>query len=260
VTYVDCGVCHELHNPSGANTTLSYNPLTDQTTYNKSFLRSNVSKYIPGAVDGAFLHNDQPLREVPNDSGYPETPVDTPERAVENGTDTTARGYCQICHTYTKYHTNNCGECHEHNDTFKGKGGTTTCMVCHALETDLGTSTRREVMTEFDHPRPGTQTPGDPDESSHIYAGSSAILEPDCLVCHAFDETHQLQKVALYDLDDPEGATTRTLCADPGPGRAAEPALPQLSRGWHTDIPAGQRDRSDREFALHRQQFGPDNE
>jgi hypothetical protein len=211
VTFVACGTCHELHNPGNGNTTLSYNPLTDQTTYNKSFLRSNVGKYIPGAVDGAFLHNDQPLRAAGNDSGYPETPFDTPERAVEGGTDavdpisaTQARGYCQVCHTLTDYHRSSntagsdqchdgqtgncgpteahCGECHEHNDSFKGKGGTTTCMVCHADVTNLGSNTRREVMTEFDHPRPGTQTPGDPDESSHIYAGSSAILEPDCLV------------------------------------------------------------------------------
>ena len=80
VTYVDCGVCHELHNPGGGNTTQSYNPLTDQTAYNKSFLRSNVSKYIPGAIDGAFLHNDQPKREDP----HPDAPLpaDTPERAV----------------------------------------------------------------------------------------------------------------------------------------------------------------------------------
>jgi hypothetical protein len=199
-----------------------------------------VGKYIPGAVDGAFLHNDQPLRAAGNDSGYPETPFDTPERAVEGGTDavdpisaTQARGYCQVCHTLTDYHRSSntagsdqchdgqtgncgpteahCGECHEHNDSFKGKGGTTTCMVCHADVTNLGSNTRREVMTEFDHPRPGTQTPGDPDESSHIYAGSSAILEPDCLVCHAFDESHQQQKVVLYDLDDPDGATTRTF-------------------------------------------------
>nr|NIP18208.1 hypothetical protein [Xanthomonadales bacterium]NIX12994.1 hypothetical protein [Xanthomonadales bacterium] len=195
LTYVDCGMCHELHNPGGDNTTLSYNPLTDQTTYNKSFLRSNVSKYVPGAVDGAFLHNDQPLREAGNDSGYPETAADTPERAVEDGTDavdpvsaTQARGYCQVCHTYTNYHTNNpsvsgsdqchdgqqagncgpaethCGECHEHNDTFKGKGGATTCMVCHAGETNQGLNTRREVMTEFDSAG-----------SSHITAGSAQI-------------------------------------------------------------------------------------
>jgi hypothetical protein len=217
VTYVDCGVCHELHNPGGENTTLSYNPLTDQTDYNKSFLRANVSKYIPNAKDGAFLHNDQPKREIPNESGYPATPADTPERAVENGTDTTAVGYCQICHTQTDYHTNNpsvtlsdqchdgeagncgpqeahCGDCHEHNDTFRGKGGTTTCMVCHADETSVASLPRRGVMSEFDNALP--------DGSSHIYAGSGSIQEADCLVCHAFSETHQQQLVALYDVDD----------------------------------------------------------
>jgi hypothetical protein len=153
---------------------------------------------------------------------------------VENGTDavdpisaTQARGYCQVCHTYTNYHTNNpsvsssdqchdgqtgncgpteahCGECHEHNDTFKGKGGASNCMTCHAVETSLGTNTRREVMTEFDSAG-----------SSHITAGSSAILEPDCLVCHAFDESHQQQYVVLYDLDDSPGANPRTTYTQP---------------------------------------------
>jgi cytochrome c5 len=55
-------------------------------------------------------------------------------------------------------------------------------------------------MSEFDNAQP--------DGSSHIYAGSSQILEPDCLVCHAFSETHQSQKVALYDVDD--GTDPRT--------------------------------------------------
>jgi hypothetical protein len=226
VTYVDCGVCHELHNPSGGNTTWSYNPLTDLSDYNKSFLRANVSKYIPNARDGAFLHNDQPKRSIPNDSGYPETPADTPERAVEGGTDADSVGYCQICHTQTDYHTNNpsvtssdqchdgytgncgpgsvqqthCGECHEHNDTFRGKGGSQTCMVCHADETDMELATRRAIMSEFDNTQPNG--------SSHIYAGSGSIQEADCLVCHAFSETHQEQFVALYDVDD--GTEPRT--------------------------------------------------
>jgi hypothetical protein len=232
VDYVDCGVCHELHKPGGENTTLSYNPLTGQTTYNKSFLRANVNKYIPGAVNGAFLHTDQPRREYP----HPDAPpvpgeflaADTPERAVEGGNATTARGYCQTCHTMTNYHRNNaaadtpapdpapglmqchdgdqnntcaaqvhCGDCHEHNDTFKGKGGASTCMTCHAGVTTKDAQSRREIMSEFDYPTTAAST--------HIYASNDQIVEADCLVCHDFG-THQQQYVTVWDLNN--GTTT----------------------------------------------------
>jgi hypothetical protein len=49
VDFVDCGVCHEVHNHTAggrANTTLSLNSITSQTQHNKSFLRANVDKYI----------------------------------------------------------------------------------------------------------------------------------------------------------------------------------------------------------------------
>jgi hypothetical protein len=225
IDYVDCGVCHELHNPGGENTTWSTNWVTGQSQYNKSYLRTNVSKYIPGAKSGAYLHTDQPLRE----GDHPNAPQEaiTPDRAVEGGTDVpispatptadNATGYCQVCHTMTLNHTNNpltsgssqihdgygnnsglgtesnCGECHEHNDTFKGKGGTSTCMVCHGTTQSQGSLDRREIMTEFDS--------GVTVSSTHIYAANNLIEEADCLVCHDFD-THQQQYVTVNDLDN----------------------------------------------------------
>ncbi|HEY5643781.1 MAG TPA: hypothetical protein VIS31_13010 [Woeseiaceae bacterium] len=236
VTYVDCGTCHELHNPGGENTTLSYNPLTTGTTYNKSFLRANVNKYIPGAVNGAFLHNDQPKRELGNPSGYPETPADTPERAVEGGTSAASRGYCQICHTYTDHHTNDpditgsnqchdgntgncgpqethCGECHEHNDSFRGKGGSTTCMVCHASSQQETGLSRRPIMPEFDYPATVAST--------HIYADNSLIEENDCKVCHDFD-THKQQSITVKNLDG--GANVSQASSDVSAQTPAEGA------------------------------------
>jgi hypothetical protein len=105
--FVDCGVCHEIHNhtthpqtgaPTLTDTTLSTNSITLQTQHNKSFLRANVDKYIETAVTPAFLHTDQPKRVADNPNGDPEQPAITPERAVEGGNATTARGYCQVCH------------------------------------------------------------------------------------------------------------------------------------------------------------------
>jgi hypothetical protein len=97
LTYVDCGFCHELHNPGGGNTTWASSPIFGGPGYNKSYLRANVDKYVSTASPPAFLQDDT------FDDADAANAL-TPERAVEGGNDTTARGYCQVCHTYTKYH------------------------------------------------------------------------------------------------------------------------------------------------------------
>ena len=220
VDFVDCGVCHEVHNLSATNTTESFNNVTGLTQHNKSFLRANVDKYISTAVPPAYLHTDQPRRVDP----HPDAPQEaiTPDRAVEGGTDAVdpstssqARGYCQVCHTMTNYHTNNpgtsssvqthdgqnndqglgtevnCGHCHEHNNKFIGVGGTTTCIECH----DQIQGARDIITTQFDR------------NSTHIPGGSAAVTEPDCLVCHN-QGGHTGGAVSVWNVDD--GATAYT--------------------------------------------------
>ncbi len=183
VDYVDCGTCHELHSPGGSNTTMGYNPITSETKQNKAFFRANVEKYVPTARPGAgFLHND-----VYNSSDY--LNAVTPERAVEGGDDTTARGTCQVCHSMTNYHRSsntsgadqchngeggNCGEagethcarCHQHNNRFIGVGGSQTCMQCH----DGVQGSRPDIVS------------GEFTRLSHHVSGT--LDETDCEVCH----------------------------------------------------------------------------
>lgn len=218
VDFVDCGMCHELHNPGGPNTTESFNSVTGLTQLNKSFLRANVDKYVSTSVPPAYLHTDQPLREVGNPNGDPEQLAVTPDRAVEGGTDavdpssdTQARGYCQVCHTLTNNHTNNpstsgsdqshdgesntsglgtetnCGTCHQHINSFTGIGGTASCESCHSSEQPP--LPRPIITTQFDR------------LSSHITGGSAVAVQEDCMVCHD-QSTHQTQVVRLLDADD----------------------------------------------------------
>jgi hypothetical protein len=60
---VDCGRCHELHNPSPINTTVSTHPITATVDYNKAFLRAGVDKYIPNAATPASLHGGDTATE-----------------------------------------------------------------------------------------------------------------------------------------------------------------------------------------------------
>ena len=208
--YVDCGFCHELHNPGGSNTTMGYNPITDETKPNKSFFRANVEKYVPAARPGAgFLHNDvyDPANSVN---------AQTPERAMEGGNDTTARGTCQVCHSMTKYHrssntagsdqchdgeqNNSCGgeethcaRCHQHNNRFIGVGGTQTCIECHSSPQ----GSRPSITAEFSR-------------LSHHVAGT--LDETDCEVCHD-QGSHTGGKISLWDTDDHSAPAFQQLTA-----------------------------------------------
>ena len=199
VDFVDCGSCHELHNPSAINTTESLNVLTGEPGVNKSFLRANVEKYIPAAIPGAgSLQNDtysaaDPLNAL------------TPERAIEGGNDSTARGYCQVCHSLTNYHRSsntagsnqchdgeqnnscgpaetNCGRCHQHNNKFIGSGGSQTCLQCHSS----AQGTRPIITDQFSR-------------LSHHVPGT--LSEVDCEVCHD-QGGHQGGKIILWNVDD----------------------------------------------------------
>jgi hypothetical protein len=209
ISVVDCGMCHELHNitPTSTNTTYSTHSVTLAEQHNKSFLRANVDKYVTGAATPAYLHTDQPTRVAP----HPDAPqtADTPDRAIEDGDDGTARGYCQVCHTLTDYHRSSntagadqchdgspgclgteihCGECHQHTGNFEGEGD---CTACH----NSIRGARPVITTQFDD-RP----------SSHVTPLVGGVTQEDCLVCH--DQiTHKEQTVRL---NDPDGGTAHS--------------------------------------------------
>jgi hypothetical protein len=233
VDEVSCGMCHEVH-LDAASDTQSEHPIDLVTRTNKSFLRANVEKHMPQAtLPPAVLHTDQPRRDADNANLEPEATADTPDRAIEGGDASSARGYCQVCHTLTNYHrstadaapiaegdpqchdggindscgengiggaptTNpafqvHCGECHEHNNKFQGVGGLTTCTNCHASE--AGDIPRPIITTQFDR------------LTSHVPGGSTVVTQPDCMVCHE-QSTHNLpsepdaQKIRVYDADN----------------------------------------------------------
>jgi hypothetical protein len=247
---VSCGMCHEMHfDAISIGNTTSTHPITLETRENKSFLRTDVDKYVPNAATPAVLHTDQPRRDAGNANQEPEATADNPDRAIEGGDASSARGYCQVCHTLTNYHrqtadasplaqgdpqchdggfndscgengiggvpTNNplhqvhCGECHEHNNKFAGVGGLTTCVNCHASET--GSIPRPVITTQFDR------------LTSHVPDGSGIVAQEDCMVCHEQSTHNQpddlnpdVQKIRVYDVDD--GVTfwsQPTKAADP---------------------------------------------
>jgi hypothetical protein len=158
----------------------------------------------------ASLHaelTDQPKREEGNLNLEPVQAPDTPQRAVEGGNDETARGYCQVCHTLTAYHRSNesggattpaaheknglmqchdggednlacatdvnCGDCHEHNNSFQGVNNDLPCEQCHDQPQPAGNPTRPIITTQFDTANV---------LSSHIPNGTPT--KPDCVVCH----------------------------------------------------------------------------
>jgi hypothetical protein len=204
---------------------LSTNSITLQTQHNKSFLRANVDKYIETAVTPAFLHTDQPKREEGNPNDDPVQPAVTPERAVEGGNATTARGYCQVCHTMTNYHRNNaaatdpsggerpglmqchdgdqnitcapevhCGDCHEHNNQFQGVNNNLPCEQCHD---QTGQGTLPIITTQFDK------------LSTHIPGGSTDAVKANCVVCH-----DNYGHTGMFGLDADDG--TKYLTGVPG--------------------------------------------
>ena len=228
-TIVDCGACHELHNPGSWNTTESTHPVVGgDPKPNLHYLRANPKKYVPDALDSELvMHTD----------------TDSDDWAINNGTH---QGACQICHKLTAGgYTNddsgqeathqggnsNCRQCHTHGTPhepggFAGGGG--DCIGCHNKEQDLavdGDRPRRDVMLEF----PG----GDPEiQTTHL---KPTVDAADCEVCHDWDPTwHQGGEVKLKD---PDGGASITLSpyADPvlSTGSADAQLLTNFCKGCH---------------------------
>jgi hypothetical protein len=209
---VDCGSCHELHNPGGNNTTYTQHPITALWDYNLHYLRANPDKYVSTALTSPLVMHS------------------AADAAFEAGA--AYQGTCQICHTQTPtgYQNTsagndihqggdlgdvNCMGCHDHGGGFAGGGG--DCTGCHDKEQDLAVDSdrpRRDIMLEF----PG----GDPDfVTTHL---TPTVDAADCEVCHD-QSSHQGGQVKLFD---PDGGSSITLSAyaDPiDPGGSADAAL-----------------------------------
>jgi hypothetical protein len=235
-----CHELHNITGTLTGNTTRSVNTITPGEAYNKSFLRANVGKYVDPnyqsdkeAWPKAFLHDDTPKRVDPHPDAP--QPASTPERAVEGGDATTSRGYCQVCHTMTAYHRNNpatgastpsdyekagfmqchdggtvneacapevqCGDCHEHNNSFAGVNSNVPCENCH----DSAQPPRPIITTQFDLANV---------LSSHIPNGTPT--KPDCVVCHG---------------DHGHGGTVPGFDADNGVTSWGTSTIPTLATG-----------------------------
>jgi hypothetical protein len=197
IEFVDCGLCHELHTPGATNTTQSAHPITGTIALNKAFLRANVDKYVPNAAAPANLHDGDTLPEntdIPKvmDGETVVTPANTPNRAVEGGDATTARGYCQVCHTYTKYHRS--------TGTSTGQvlpdGSTSTAHLqwplaegdprCHDGTSlyDPLTDCGENLVSGLPTLNPGFQTHcGECHEHNNKFQGSGGAVS--CVICHA---------------------------------------------------------------------------
>ncbi|MHC4083635.1 MAG: hypothetical protein ACYSU3_00690 [Planctomycetota bacterium] len=185
-TIIDCGSCHEVHNPGSTD---------PQTALNLSYVRGNTSKYVVGALEPAQF-------EVrPDHFAFSSSPYN---------------GICQSCHVSITRHTNDgfidhnpgtpadnaheigtdCISCHAHTDSFLGSGG--SCLDCHDEVQDDdpndGIPARRAVASEFGL------------GSRHVMGGTAT--DADCAVCHMESETDH--KNGLIDLRDPDTGTGLT--------------------------------------------------
>ncbi|MHC4117142.1 MAG: cytochrome c3 family protein [Planctomycetota bacterium] len=184
-TIIDCGSCHEVHNPVDTDT---------QTVLNLSYVRGNTSKYVSGALEPALFEQD-PAHFAFDTSPY--------------------NGICQSCHTSISRHTNDgiddstslpadnthevgsdCMSCHPHLDGFAGSGG--GCTDCHNSTKDNGNDgiIRRAVVGEFSL------------TSHHVLAGT--VTNEDCVVCHMEVYGESYHENDVIDLRDPDtgGALT----------------------------------------------------
>jgi hypothetical protein len=202
---VDCGSCHELHNPGVNDTTYSQHPITSLWDYNLHYLRANADKYVPTALSSDMVvHSD----------------ANSEDWAFEDGA--AYRGGCQICHTDTSggYENTsggddthqggdlgnvNCRGCHDHSGGFAGAGG--DCTECHNSVRDQdgpgGNPGRRIVTTEFS---------GGSIVSSHLPGTLDAA---DCEVCHNHDTgpAHKAGQVNLFNVDDNDPGTNNITIA-----------------------------------------------
>jgi predicted CxxxxCH...CXXCH cytochrome family protein len=113
---LDCGSCHDPHGP---HETTDVHP-GGQTAANLALIRSDSSKYWPGALEPALFQQQ-------------------PQHFAFDEGDTPWNGVCQTCHTQLLYHTADgsgdhahaigidCLACHDHLDGFLPNSSCTTC-------------------------------------------------------------------------------------------------------------------------------------
>jgi predicted CXXCH cytochrome family protein len=186
---MSCTKCHDPHD-------YQQNILG---TNNLALVRATVSTPNSGSKDVIFTARGS---DAPDHIGSLHSFADA---------DTNYDGICEVCHTQTKFHSNNglyegnpvaahnggmfCVTCHPHDEGFRGSG----CGGCHGSSQDNGGDSivRRAVAGEFGL-------------TSHHVAGGT-VQDEDCAVCHyeAIDGSYHENN--LVDLRDPDDGTDATL-------------------------------------------------
>jgi hypothetical protein len=214
---VDCGGCHELHNPGTDDTTFSANPVTSTSDFNLYYLRKNADKYVTGALTDDMVMHEEGAWVLDNITYY--------------------QGPCQVCHTDVSLPyrntvsdtghqggNQNCKGCHGHGGGFGGAGG--DCTGCHNSAQDAdgagGNPGRREVISEFS---------GGAIVSSHL---PGTIDAADCEVCHnhSSGSAHMAGKVNLFNVDTGAGIEIATY-TDPRSSQAEAEKLTTFCVNCH---------------------------
>lgn len=178
---VDCGSCHDPHK---FHESIDPHP-GGQTADNLRLIRSDTSKYVPGALEPAvFQRRPDHFSFAANNAPW--------------------NGICQTCHQNTAVHSNRagsdhdhnrdmiCTECHLHKEGFLPRGAG-ECTYCHNVPRGAngdGTFRRRAIF--------GAN--GDFSKASHHVRGEVKVS--DCRACH-FLEQHSHGVVKLKDQDVP---------------------------------------------------------
>ncbi len=186
-TIVDCGQCHEVHNSSNYSFDTVDTHTGGVTARNLDFIRWNVSKYQPQALEPALFQNRNQFVFKTGNTPY--------------------NGVCQTCHTKTSKHTNDgfddtnganantannshqqgadCADCHTHLAGFQPGGD--NCLACHGISG----SSIYDVESQFAR------------ASHHVMGG--AVTNDDCGVCHAEAADILLHADGSIDLRAPDG-------------------------------------------------------
>jgi len=185
-TTVDCGGCHDPHEPSWTT-----DPHDGSTANNLLLIRDNTTKYVDAALEPAIyqVHDD--------DLAFTNQPWN---------------GVCETCHTQTAHYTNDafgdhvhqagsdCTTCHVHTDGFMPSGG---CTDCHYLPQ----GSRRQIVENAGDGQ------GDFVRTSHHV--QTAVEDADCAACH-YTGDHGGGTVKLLDPDLGQSAIYDYDPADPG--------------------------------------------
>ena len=231
-TTVDCGSCHDPHQPS---------PTTDDHdgSYadNLSLIRDDTTAYVSVALEPAVY------QVTPDDLAFATEPWN---------------GVCETCHTATAHYTNDaygdhthqagadCLTCHGHGDGFAPTGG---CTDCHYLPQGA----RRQIVEN------AADGQGDFARTSHHV--QTAVDDSDCAACH-YTGDHgggtvklidpDLGPGTVYDYDDADPAGVEDFCVGchdaGGAERLATPLHPFTDGETPPDIGASWGDSAHASF------------